>query len=440
MLERLFKMKAIGTNPRTEVMAGMTTFMTMSYIIFVQPTVLSSCGMDFGSVLVATCLSSALATFLMGFYANYPIALAPGMGQNFFFALTVVTQMGISWEKALGAVFISGALFFILSFFGFREKLIDGIPSSLKEAIAVGIGLFVAFIGFQWAGIIVPASGSLVKLGDLHQVSVLLALFGFLLTAILFVLRIRGALLLGILATALLGLPAGIVRYHGLVAPIPSISPTFLKLDIAGAFDTGLVSIIFVFFFLALFDSVGTLIGVSNQAGLLVNGKLPRAREALSADAFGSVAGSLLGTSTVTAYIESATGVAEGGRTGLANMVTGVLLLASLFFFPVCQMVGEGYLMPDGTRIYPVVAPALILVGSLMMRNVRKIQWTDATEAIPAFLTMVVMPFAYSITEGIAFGFISYAALKLTARRGREVHWIVYLFAILFVLRYFFLD
>jgi len=440
MLERLFRLKGIGTNPRTEIMAGVTTFMTMSYIIFVQPTVLSSCGMDFGSVLVATCLSSALATFLMGLYANYPIALAPGMGQNFFFALTVVNQMGISWEKALGAVFISGALFFILSFFGFREKLIDGIPNSLKEAIAVGIGLFVAFIGFQWAGIVVPASGSLVKLGDLHQAPVLLALFGFLLTALLFVLRIRGALLLGILATALLGLPAGVVKYHGLMATIPSISPTFLKLDIAGAFNTGLASIIFVFFFLALFDSVGTLIGVSNQAGLLVDGKLPRAKEALSADAFGSVAGSLLGTSTVTAYIESATGVAEGGRTGLANMVTGALLLLSLFFFPVCRMVGEGYLLPDGTRIYPVVAPALILVGSLMMRNVRKIQWTDATEAIPAFLTMVVMPFAYSITEGIAFGFISYAALKLTARRGREVHWIVYLFAVLFVLRYFFLD
>jgi adenine/guanine/hypoxanthine permease len=436
MLERIFKLKGIGTDTRTEVMAGVTTFMTMSYIIFVQPTVLSACGMDFGSVLVATCVASALATFLMGFYANYPIALAPGMGQNFFFALTVVKQMGISWEKALGAVFISGALFFVLSFFGFREKLIDGIPNSIKEAIAVGIGLFVAFIGFQWAGIIVPSSGTLVGLGDLHQTPVLLALFGFLLTAILFALRIRGALLMGILATALLGLPAGVVKYHGLVAAIPSISPTFLKLDIAGAFNTGLASIIFVFFFLALFDSVGTLIGVSNQAGLLVEGKLPRAREALSADAFGSVAGALLGTSTVTAYIESATGVAEGGRTGLANMVTGALLLLSLFFYPVCQMVGEGYLLPNGTTIYPVVAPALILVGSLMMRNARKIQWKDTTEAIPAFLTMVVMPFASSITEGIAFGFISYAALKLAAGRGREVHWIVYLFAALFVLRY----
>jgi adenine/guanine/hypoxanthine permease len=436
MLERIFRLKGIGTDTGTEVMAGLTTFMTMSYIIFVQPTVLSACGMDFGSVLVATCVASALATFLMGFYANYPIALAPGMGQNFFFALTVVKQMGISWEKALGAVFISGALFFVLSFFGFREKLIDGIPNSIKEAIAVGIGLFVAFIGFQWAGIIVPNSGTLVGLGDLHQTPVLLALFGFLLTAILFALRIRGALLIGILATALLGLPTGVVKYHGLVAAIPSISPTFLKLDIAGAFNTGLASIIFVFFFLALFDSVGTLIGVSNQAGLLVEGKLPRAREALSADAFGSVAGALLGTSTVTAYIESATGVAEGGRTGLANMVTGALLLLSLFFYPVCQMVGEGYLLPNGTRIYPVVAPALILVGSLMMRNARKIQWKDTTEAIPAFLTMVVMPFASSITEGIAFGFISYASLKLAAGRGREVHWIVYLFAALFVLRY----
>ena len=325
MLQRLFRLRENNTNVRTEVMAGITTFMTLSYIIFVQPTVLSACGMDFGAVLAATCVASAVATFLMGVYANYPVALAPGMGQNFFFAYTVVMKLGISWEKALGAVFISGVLFLLLSFFGFREKLIDGIPASLKEAIAVGIGLFIAMIGFQWSGIVVAAPSTLVGLGSLHSAPVLLSLLGLVLTVILVAARIPGALLWGILATAMAGLPFGVVKYHGILGPVPSLAPTFLKLDIPGAFDLGLVSVVFVFFFLALFDSVGTLIGVSNQAGLLVDGKLPRAREALSADAFGSVSGALLGTSTVTAYVESAAGVAEGGRTGLANIVTSLL-------------------------------------------------------------------------------------------------------------------
>ncbi len=439
MLQRLFKLRENNTSLKTEVVAGVTTFMTLSYIIFVQPTVLSACGMDFGAVLAATCLSGALATFLMALYANYPIALAPGMGQNFFFAYTVVMKMGISWEKALGTVFISGLLFFLLSFFGFREKLIDGIPGSLKEAIAVGIGLFIALVGFQWAGIVVAAPGSLVGLGLLHSKPVLLSVFGILLTVILMAKRVKGSLLWGILATALLGWPLGVVKYHGLAGGVPSLAPTLLRLDIAGALDLGLFSVIFVFFFLALFDSVGTLIGVSNQAGLLVNGKLPRAREALAADAFGSISGAVLGTSTVTAYVESAAGVAEGGRTGLANLVTGAMMLLSLFFYPLCRMVGEGFQLADGTRIYPVVAPALIVVGSLMLRNVKDIPWEDTTEAIPAFLTIVIMPFAFSITEGIAFGLISFALLKLVTGRSREVHWIVYLFAILFVLRYIFL-
>jgi AGZA family xanthine/uracil permease-like MFS transporter len=440
MLQKLFKLKEHNTNIRTEIVAGITTFMTLSYIIFVQPTVLSACGMDFGSVLVATCVASALSTFLMGFYANYPVALAPGMGQNFFFAFTVVLKMGISWEKALGAVFISGALFLLLSFFGFREKLIDGIPDSLKEAIAVGIGLFVAMIGFQWSGIIVGSTGTLVSLGSLRSAPVLLSLFGLVVTVILVSMKVRGALLWGILATALAGLPFGLVHYHGISGRIPSLAPTFLKLDISGAFDLGLVSVVFVFFFLALFDSVGTLIGVSSQAGLLEDGKLPRARQALAADAFGSVSGALLGTSTVTAYVESAAGVSEGGRTGLANMVTGLLMLASLFLYPLSRMAGDGVKLPNGFQIYPVVAPALIVVGSMMLRNVRRIQWDDATESIPAFLTMVIMPFAFSITEGIAFGFISYALLKLVSRRGGEVHGLVYLFAVLFVVRYIFLQ
>ena len=440
MLQQLFGLKKHQTDVQTEVMAGVTTFMTLSYIVFVQPTVLSACGMDFGAVLVATCLSSAIATFLMGFYANYPIALAPGMGQNFFFAYTVVLKMGIPWERALGTVFISGGLFFILSFFGFREKLIDCIPDSLKEGIAVGIGLFIAMIGFQWSGIVIASPSTLVALGSFHSAPVLLSLFGLLLTVILVAARVRGALLWGILATALAGLPAGVVKYHGIVGPVPSLAPTFLKLDIAGAFDLGLASVIFVFFFLALFDSVGTLIGVSSQAGLLVNGRLPRAREALSADAFGSVSGAVLGTSTVTAYVESAAGVAEGGRTGLANIVTGILMLAALFLYPLSRMAGDGYKLANGSQIYPVVAPALIVVGSMMLRNVTRIRWDDSTEAIPAFLTMVLMPFAFSITEGIAFGFISYSLLKLITGKGRTVHGLVYLFAALFVIRYIFLQ
>ncbi len=440
MLERLFKLQENRTDLKTEVMAGVTTFMTLSYIIFVQPTVLSACGMDFGAVLVATCVSSAIATFLMGVYANYPIALAPGMGQNFFFAYTVVLKMGIPWEKALGAVFISGALFLLLSFFGFREKLIDGMPDSLKEAIAVGIGLFIAMIGFQWSGIVVGSPGTLVSIGSLHSAPVLLSVLGLLLTVVLVAARIRGALLWGILVTALAGLPLGVVKYHGIIGPVPSITPSFLKLDIPGAFDIGLVSVIFIFFFLALFDSVGTLIGVSSQAGLLVDGKLRRARQALSADAFGSVAGAMMGTSTVTAYVESAAGVAEGGRTGLSNMVTGLLMLASLFFYPLSRMVGDGFKLASGFQIYPVVAPALIVVGSMMLANVRRIRWEDATEAIPAFLTIAVMPFTFSITEGIAFGFISYALVKLVSGRGKEVPGLVYFFAVLFVIRYVYLQ
>ncbi|NLT65109.1 MAG: NCS2 family permease [Acidobacteria bacterium] len=440
MIERLFRLKENGTDVKTEVLAGVTTFMTLSYIIFVQPTVLSACGMDFGAVLVATCVASAFATFLMGVYANYPIALAPGMGQNFFFAYTVVLEMGVPWEKALGAVFISGALFFSLSFFGFREKLIDGMPAALKEAIAAGIGLFIAMIGFQWSGIVVASAGTIVSLGDLTSRPVLLALFGLLVTVSLMALRIRGAIVGGILATALAGLPLGVVKYDGIVDSAPSVLPTLMKLDIAGAFDLGLVSVIFVFFFLALFDSVGTLVGVSNQAGLLVNGRLPRAKEALSSDALGSVAGACMGTSTITAYVESAAGVAEGGKTGLASIATGILLLAGIFFYPLSRMVGDGYQLEGGIRIYPVVAPALIVVGSMIMRSVSRIRWEDATEAVPAFLTMVLMPFTFSITEGIAFGFISYSLMKLITGRGREVHFLVYLFAALFVLRYIFLH
>jgi AGZA family xanthine/uracil permease-like MFS transporter len=435
----MFDLQSRNTNVRTEVVAGLSTFMTMSYIIFVQPAVLSICGMDYGAVLVATCLAAALGTFLMGTLANYPIALAPAMGHNFFFVFTVCLTMGYSWQVALGANFISGALFIVLSVFSFRARLVDAMPQSLKSAIAVGIGLLIALVGLQWAGLIVDHQGTLVQLGDLHSAPVLLSLFGVLLIAALFALRVKGAILIGILVTASVGWIIRLVSYEGIVALPPSLAPTFLKFDITGVFKSSgfadILVIIFVFFFLDLFDTVGTLVGISQRAGFLVDGKLPRAERALLSDAVGTVVGTALGTSTITSYIESAAGVSEGGRTGLANMVTASLFLLALFFYPLAKMVG-GEVAYGDLSLYPVIAPPLIIVGSMMMTSVKSIQWEDYTESIPAFLTLIIMPLTFSITEGIAFGFISYALLKLLSGRAKEGNAFVYIFAILFVLRY----
>jgi AGZA family xanthine/uracil permease-like MFS transporter len=438
VLDRLFHLREHGTTPRREALAGVTTFVTMAYIIFVQPAVLSAAGMDFGAVLVATCLSTGFATLLMAFLANYPIAVAPAMGHNFFFAYAVVIGMRVPWQVALGAVAIAGAVFILTAGVGLRERLITSIPDSLKHAISVGIGLLIAMIGLQWAGVIVDSPGTLVTLGALGSPPVQLALFGLTVMACLVAWRVRGAMLWGILASTLVGLAFGLVRYQGLVGPPPSLAPTFLQLDVPGALTPGMAWVIFVFFFLALFDSVGTLVGVGEQAGFMRGGTLPRARQALLADAIGTVAGAALGTSTVTAYIESATGVAAGGRTGLANVVTAVLFFLSLLFYPLVRMIGGGYATGSGAALYPIVAPALILVGTMMMRGVRSIDWDDETEAVPAFLTMILMPLAVSITEGIAFGFISYAALKLVRGRGREVPGLLYAFAVLFLLRFAF--
>jgi len=440
-IEKFFKLSENKTTVKTEIVSGITTFMTLSYIIFVQPAVLSKAGMDFGAVMTATCLASAFATFLMGMYANYPIALAPAMGHNFYFAFTVcgaVTAggMGYRWETALGAVFVSGLIFVLLTKFGFRETLLNAIPESLKHAIAVGIGLLISFVGLQWAGIVVDAPGILVGLGDLKSPPVLLSVSGLVITSILISKGVRGAILFGIVITAITGLPFGIVKYHGILSMPPSLTPTFLKLDLSGIFSASGALIIFVFFFLALFDTIGTLVGVSEQAGFLKNGKLPRAEKALLSDSLGMTAGALLGTSTVTSYIESAAGVATGGRTGLSNIVTAVLLVSALFFSPIAMMVGGGYEITKGVFLYPVIAPVLIIIGSLMMKGIKNIRWDDASEAIPSFLTIVMMTAAVSITEGIAFGFISYSILKLVSDRRRDVHWIIYLFSILFILRY----
>lgn len=441
-LESRFQLRANGTTVRTELLAGLTTFLSLSYILFVQPAVLSSAGMDFGAVLAATCLASALATFLMGVYANYPIALAPAMGHNVFFAVTVCGAveaggLGFRWETALGAVFISGVAFLLLARFGFRERLLNAIPNSLKHATAVGIGLLIAFLGLQWAGVVVGRPGILVGLGDLGSPPVLLALFGLTVTGILVARGNRGAMLWGMFATTCLGLLTGLINYTGLVSAPPSLAPTLLKLDLSGLLSTGGLTVVLIFFFLALFDTIGTLVGVSDQAGFLKDGRLPRAEKALVSDAAGISAGALLGTSTITSYIESATGVAAGGRTGLANMATTGLFLLALFFAPLAHMVGGGYVTPEGVHLYPVIAPALVMVGSFMLRGVRAIPWSDPTESIPAFLTILLMPLTLSITEGIAFGLMSYSVLKLVTGRLQDAHWLVYLFAGLLASRYF---
>jgi len=440
VLERYFHLAAERTDVRTEVLAGVTTFLTMAYIIFVQPTVLSAAGMDFGAVLVATCVASGLATLMMGLTANYPIAVAPAMGHNFFFAYTVVVGMHVPWRVALGAVAIAGAVFVATAGIGLREKLITAIPDALKHAIATGIGLLVALIGLQWGGLVVASPGTLVTLGSFRSPAALLTVFGLLVTAVLMARRVPGALLAGILASTIAGLFTGLVTYQGVFSAPPSIAPTLFQLDIAGALSSPMISVVFVFFFLALFDSIGTLVGVAGQAGLMRDGTLPRARPALLSDAFGTIAGACLGTSTVTAYIESSTGVAAGGRTGLANVVTAGLFFVSLFLSPLVRMIGGGSAAGGGAVLYPVVAPALILVGTMMISGVRHIDWDDPGDAIPAFLTIVVIPLAVSITDGIAFGFIAYAVLRLGTGRVRGTHWLVYLFAALFLLRYVWLT
>lgn len=438
LLERRFALTDNGTTVRTEIVAGVTTFLTMAYIIFVQPAVLSAAGMDFGAVLTATCLATAFATTLMALLANYPIAVAPAMGHNFFFAYTVVIAMKVPWRVALGGVAIAGLIFVLTAGIGLRERVIGAIPTSIKHAIAAGIGLLIAAIGLQWAGIIVGAPGTLVTLGDLHARPVLLALASLTLTAVLLARGVRGAFLWGILGATVVGFPLGLVHYQGIAGRPPSLTPTLLQLDVRSAFAPHLAAVVFVFFLLALFDSVGTLVGVGEQAGLMRHGTLPRARAALLADAIGTVVGALLGTSTVTAYIESGAGVAAGGRTGLASLVTAALFLCSLLFYPLVRMVGGGYAV-GATTLYPIVAAPLILVGTMMLGSLRHVAWEDPTEAVPAFLTLIVMPLAVSITEGVAFGLIAHSVLKAAAGRGREVHPIIYGFAALFVVRYLFL-
>ncbi|MEO8069760.1 MAG: NCS2 family permease [Acidobacteriota bacterium] len=436
MLERLFHLAAARTTVRTEVLAGVTTFLTMAYIVFVQPAVLASAGMDPGAVFVATCLASAAATFIMAFSANYPIAVAPAMGHNFFFVFAVVVARGTPWPIALGAVAIAGGIFILTAGLGLRERVITAVPESLKHAITVGIGLLIALVGLEWSGVVVGSPATLVTLGGFGSRPVLLALGTLAIMAVLTARGVKGAILIGMAISTAIALWLGLATYHGIVSLPPSIAPTFLKLDIRGALTPQLIDVVFVFFFLALFDSIGTLIGVANRLGLMRDGKLPRARQALLADAAGTVLGAALGTSTLTAYVESSAGVAAGGRTGLASVVTGTLFLVALFFQPLVRIIGGGYDAGQGIILYPAIAPALILVGVMMMESVRRIRWDDFTEAFPAFLAIVIMPLSFSITDGIAFGFIAAAILKPATGRGRELSWLAYLFALLFLARY----
>ncbi|MFN3533037.1 MAG: NCS2 family permease [Candidatus Brocadia sp.] len=446
LFQKIFKLKENRTNIRTEALAGTTTFLTMSYIIFVQPAVLSTCGMDFGAVMAATCITSALACIIMAFLANYPIALGPAMGHNFYFAFTicgpiVAGGMGYPWQVALGAHLISGTLFVILSFFGLRELLISIIPDSLKNAIAVGIGLLIALVGFEYGGVIVDTPGALVGLGNPKYPEVWTSLFGMMAIGVMIALKIKGAILYGIIATALVGVPLGMVQYQGVISMPPPIDPTLLKCDPIKIFtEPGFITVIFVLLFLDVFDTIGTVVGIGEQGGFYKNGKIPRVKQILLSDALGTVAGALLGTSTITSYIESSAGIQAGGRTGLSNIVTACLLLLSLFFYPMIKMIGGGYQTPNGTRLYPIIAPALIIVGSMMVINVRKIKWDDPTESLPSFLTLSIMPFSLSITEGLSFGFISYSLLKLVTGKFRELHWAFHLVSVAFVVRYIFLK
>ncbi|WP_035375441.1 NCS2 family permease [Pseudoduganella violaceinigra] len=425
IVEKLFKLKEAGSDVRTEVVAGITTFLTMAYIIFVNPAILGDAGLPKDAVFVATCLAAALGTIIMALYANYPIGMAPGMGLNAYFAYAVVLGMGIAWPVALGAVFISGCLFLVVSVLGLREAIVNGIPRSLRIAITVGLGLFLGLIALKSAGIVMANPKTMVTVGDLHKPPALLAVVGFLLIVTLDRLRVKGAILIGIMAVTALSFFFGGNTFHGVFSAPPSLNATFLKLDVPGALGVGVLNVVLVFFLVELFDATGTLMGVASRAGLLVSGKMERLNKALLADSTAIVAGSILGTSSTTAYLESASGVQAGGRTGLTALVVALLFLAALFIAPLA-----GVVPPYAT------APALLFVACLMLRDLGDIDWAETTECIPAAITALLIPFTYSIAHGIAFGFITYAALKLLTGRFREVKPIVWAIAIVFSFKY----
>jgi AGZA family xanthine/uracil permease-like MFS transporter len=428
LFERYFKLAENQTTVRRELLGGLTTFMTMAYIVVVNPQILAQAGMPAEGVVFATCISAAAATLVMGLYANYPIALAPGMSLNAYFTYSVCIGMHIPWQTALGVVFISGVLFVLLTVTRVREQIVNGIPDSLKHSTAAGIGMFIAFVGLRNAKLVVANPATFVGLGNFSDHEVQAACFGLVLTLILIARKINGAILLGICGTTALGIAAGLAHAPTAIISMPHPWGTLLQLDLRGAAHLGLLEIIFAFLFVDLFDNVGTLVGVCEQGGFIKDGKIPRVGRALLADAVGTVFGALSGTSTVTSYIESAAGVAAGARTGMANLVVAGLFLVALFFSPVAAAI-PGF----------ATAPALILVGALMTQSIAPIQWTDFTEAFPAFVTLLATPLTFSIATGLSLGLISYTVVKVGVGRYREVSPLLWILTALFVLRYVYL-
>lgn len=434
-----FEVEKHNTSVRTEISAGITIFLAMSYILFVQPDVLAAAGLNKGAVFTSTCIVSALACFMMGLIARLPVAQAPLMGENFFFAYTVVLGMGYSWRQGLAMVFISGLLFTLLNFTAIRQKLLATIPYSLKFGISAGIGLFIALIGLKQMGLIVPSPATIVKLGPIHRPEVLAGIGGFFLTAGLFGRRVPGAILWGMTATALCFLCMGAMHFSGLFSMPPSVLPSAFQLDFTGLFHMKPVSVILILLFMMIFDTTGTLIGLGVQAGLVgADGNIRNIPRALATDAVATVTGSLLGNSTVSSYVESSTGIAQGGRTGLTAVAVGVCFLLALFFSPLLSLFGGTVALPDNLVIQPVTAPALVMVGALMMSGVRHINWDEFSEFVPAFLTIALIPLTYNIADGIAIGFISFPVLKWLTGKGKDVTWEAWFLAAVFVVRYVF--
>jgi len=428
VVERIFRLAENGTTVRRELLGGLTTFMTMAYIIVVNPQILAESGMPADGVLFATCISAAVATLVMGFYANYPIALAPGMSLNAYFTYSVCLGMHVPWQTALGVVFLSGIFFLVLTVTRIREQIVNGIPDSLKHSTAAGIGMFIAFVGLRSAKLVVANPATFVSIGNFSDPEVQAACLGLVVTLILMVRKVKGAILIGILGTTLYGIFRGLGHWPSALVAMPHPSSTFLKLDLRGAWHLGLLEIAFAFLFVDLFDNVGTLVGVCEQAGFVKDGKIPGVGRALLADAVGTVFGSLTGTSTVTSYIESAAGVAVGARTGLSNIAVAALFVAAIFFSPVVAII-PGF----------ATAPALILVGALMTQSIARVAWDDYTEAFPAFVTMIATPLTFSIATGLSLGLIAYTVAKIGAGKFREISVLLWILTALFILRYVYL-
>lgn len=426
LVNNLFKLQENNTNIRTEVVAGFTTFLTMVYIVIVNPVILSAAGVPFDQVFTATIIAAVIGTVFMGLFANYPIGIAPGMGLNAYFA-SVVASQGISYQVVFGTVFLAGILFVLLSLTNLRETLIAAIPFSLKFGITSGIGLFVAFLGLKMSGIVVENEETIAGLGDLHDPVTLLTIAGLFITLILMVRRVKGALFLGMIITGVIGFFTGMLDYNGITSTPPA--PVFFDLDVTGVFSHGLYTVVFSFLLVTIFDTTGTLIGVAEQAGFMKNGHMPRAKSALLADATATTVGSLFGTSPSTAYVESTSGVAVGGRTGLTSMVVASLFALSIFFKPIVETIAG---------LPAITAPALIIVGCFMMEGLARIDWKTFDEAFPAFAIILTMPLTSSIATGIAIGFITYPLMKLVSGKGKEVHWIIYLFGVIFLLQMIF--